>query len=125
MNSLKNPPWETFVGPTCRGSYALGTACGICDKCKWEREQLKIRDDDVVYGIWSVEDSKYIHKGAEKFRTCLTTTKRFRTESVNNKIWRESLPKDTPKDNLYEIHIIEINVREKYKEPMKRRKGNV
>lgn len=33
----KRPPFETFTGPTCRGSYALGTACGHCEKCAWER----------------------------------------------------------------------------------------
>ena len=30
------PPYETFTKPTCRGSYALGTACGKCEKCEWE-----------------------------------------------------------------------------------------
>lgn len=32
------PPFETFTGPTCKGCYALGTACGTCEKCKWERD---------------------------------------------------------------------------------------
>ena len=34
------PPFETFKKPTCRGSMALGTACGKCEKCKWEKEQI-------------------------------------------------------------------------------------
>lgn len=33
------PPWDTFKGPTCRGCYALGSACGKCEKCAWERTQ--------------------------------------------------------------------------------------
>jgi len=31
------PPYETFKNPTCRGSYSLGTACGHCEKCEWEK----------------------------------------------------------------------------------------
>lgn len=26
-----------FSKPTCRGSYVLGTACGNCERCEWER----------------------------------------------------------------------------------------
>ena len=33
------PPYQTFKGATCKGSYALGTACGTCEKCEWERSQ--------------------------------------------------------------------------------------
>jgi hypothetical protein len=36
----QEPPWETFKSPTCRGSYILGTACGRCEKCEWERSLL-------------------------------------------------------------------------------------
>ena len=35
---LSNPP--EFNGATCRGSYAFGTACGLCEKCEWERELI-------------------------------------------------------------------------------------
>lgn len=31
------PPYETFKGPTCRGSLVLGNGCGHCEKCAWER----------------------------------------------------------------------------------------
>jgi hypothetical protein len=27
-----------FNGPTCKGCYALRSACGNCEKCAWERE---------------------------------------------------------------------------------------
>ena len=37
--SLLRPPYETFKEPTCKGSYALGTDCGWCEKCTWERAQ--------------------------------------------------------------------------------------
>lgn len=38
------PPFETFTKPTCRGSYVLGTACGRCEKCAWERVQMSARE---------------------------------------------------------------------------------
>lgn len=28
----------SFSGLVCRGSFALGTACGDCERCRWERE---------------------------------------------------------------------------------------
>jgi co-chaperonin GroES (HSP10) len=36
------PPWERFKSATCRGCYALGTACGTCEKCAWERENMAV-----------------------------------------------------------------------------------
>lgn len=39
LNKKKHPPFESFNKPYCRGSYALGSACGHCEKCDWERSQ--------------------------------------------------------------------------------------
>lgn len=37
---MSRPPFETFTKPTCRGSYAFNSACGHCERCAWEREQM-------------------------------------------------------------------------------------
>lgn len=35
IKELKRDEPPAFSKPVCRGSAALGTACGHCDRCKW------------------------------------------------------------------------------------------
>lgn len=44
-------PFETFKGPTCKGSYVFGNACGTCEKCIWE---LRMRED--VSHFWDRDE---------------------------------------------------------------------
>ena len=38
----ERPPFETFKKPTCKGCYALNSACGHCEKCAWEQSRLNV-----------------------------------------------------------------------------------
>lgn len=33
------PEPPEFKAPVCRGSFALGSHCGHCERCDWERSQ--------------------------------------------------------------------------------------
>jgi len=38
IKAIEQEKMPEFKHATCRGSYALGTACGNCERCTWERE---------------------------------------------------------------------------------------
>ena len=57
-----------FKNPTCRGSYALRTACGHCERCSWEMEHgpklgATIIPEDDGYAPFAV-DAGYLGKHA-------------------------------------------------------------
>lgn len=47
----QRPPFETFTNPTCRGSFALGNACGRCERCEWERAQMFAASEPTPMGM--------------------------------------------------------------------------
>jgi hypothetical protein len=64
--SIEFAPLPTFSGPTCRGSIALGSACGQCERCSWEREHgpsrnAVIQPDDINFPSFAV-DAAYLAK---------------------------------------------------------------
>jgi hypothetical protein len=62
-----------FSGLVCKGSYALGPACGNCERCVWEREN---HPDRVTAGITAKQDAQAkVRSGAlDKILTSLECT---------------------------------------------------
>ncbi|CAG4889426.1 hypothetical protein R69919_00740 [Paraburkholderia gardini] len=44
-----------YIGPVCKGSYSLGSACGNCERCVWERDNHPER---VQAGITSRQEAQ-------------------------------------------------------------------
>jgi hypothetical protein len=35
IKAIEREQMPTFLGAVCKGSQAFGTACGVCERCKW------------------------------------------------------------------------------------------
>jgi hypothetical protein len=42
--TVTEPRASNYHKPTCRGCYALGTACGSCERCIDERSRMSMAD---------------------------------------------------------------------------------
>jgi hypothetical protein len=66
IKGFRREQMPTFSGPTCRGSYALNSACGHCERCAWEREHgpkmaIYLVPEDEGYTEFPVDEA-YIQK---------------------------------------------------------------
>lgn len=38
IHGIETRPQPIYRGAVCKGSFVLGSACGNCERCAWERE---------------------------------------------------------------------------------------
>lgn len=87
------PPFETFKAATCRGSYVLGTACGVCEKCAWEQKVAAIATVPVAA-------AKHIESTGRPYDRPLLVQMRYRCKCVGREVLTEScmLDLDMPEE---------------------------
>lgn len=61
--SIDRIPEPTYLGPVCRGSAALGTACGHCERCKYHQSHGPMGEGFVISiegGVRRIASQKWI-----------------------------------------------------------------
>lgn len=90
----------SFKGLICKGCYALGTACGRCEKCEWEKANLRpfkhdtvnIQRDKEVERILAMSDEEIMVEAIREYGSPAAASKaaeRIREGIMNTiKLWR-------------------------------------
>lgn len=67
----------SYKNPVCRGSYALGTACGICERCE-ETKELGKQKKDTGYKKLQRERDEYFTKWGEYMKRANVAEERIK-----------------------------------------------
>lgn len=63
---MLRPPYETFQRATCRGSIILNSACGLCERCAWERAALDQALKADNWNEYAAQQAEAMGHGKEK-----------------------------------------------------------